>query len=182
MKIGLISDTHGSVEGFLKAFKILKECDLIVHTGDVLYHGPRNPLPPGYNPQKLAEILNEIKIPIIAACGNCDAAIDQLLLKFPLQNNYALIYFNAKKIMALHGHDKPIEEWLKLCRDWKVDFLITGHTHVKTIEKIDDIILINPGSPSLPKDGIPSCGIILEDVVRLYNIDTKEITMEFKLI
>ncbi|MGB9840632.1 phosphodiesterase [Thermovenabulum sp.] len=182
MKIGLISDTHGSAEAFLKAFDIIKDCDLIVHSGDVLYHGPRNPLPAGYDPQRLARLLNECNKPIVAACGNCDADIDQLLLRFPLQNSYALIYTYAKKIVAIHGHDKPLEDWLSLCNDWGVDFLIAGHTHVKTIEKIGNVMLINPGSTSLPKDGIPSCGIILEDVVKLYNIESKEVVLEYKLV
>ena len=44
MKIGVISDTHGSLENTRKALDILKECDTILHLGDVLYHGPRNAL------------------------------------------------------------------------------------------------------------------------------------------
>ena len=44
MKIGVMSDTHGSLTYFEKALDLLKDCDVLFHIGDVLYHGPRNDL------------------------------------------------------------------------------------------------------------------------------------------
>ena len=41
MKIGVMSDTHGSLPYFEKALDLLKDCDVLFHIGDVLYHGPR---------------------------------------------------------------------------------------------------------------------------------------------
>ncbi|NLU43022.1 MAG: phosphodiesterase, partial [Firmicutes bacterium] len=42
MRIGVISDTHGSVTAWRKAYdQVLRSADLIVHAGDLLYHGPR---------------------------------------------------------------------------------------------------------------------------------------------
>ena len=42
MKIGVISDTHGSLAAWKTAYeKYLKDTDLILHCGDVLYHGPQ---------------------------------------------------------------------------------------------------------------------------------------------
>ena len=55
--IGFISDTHGGLDSTLKALDVLSECELIIHLGDVLYHGPRNDLPADYNPRELAEVL-----------------------------------------------------------------------------------------------------------------------------
>ena len=52
MKIGVMSDTHGSLPYLEKALDVLSDCDILLHNGDVLYHGPRNDLPEGYN-QKL---------------------------------------------------------------------------------------------------------------------------------
>ena len=40
MKIGVMSDTHGSLPYFEKALDLLKDCDVLFHIGDVLYHGP----------------------------------------------------------------------------------------------------------------------------------------------
>ena len=80
MKIILISDIHGSVTAFRKSLQFAPSCDLILNAGDVLYHGPRNPIPDGYNPKELAETINELNVPFICAAGNCDAAVDQAVL------------------------------------------------------------------------------------------------------
>ncbi|WP_129408853.1 metallophosphoesterase family protein [Marinitoga lauensis] len=39
MKLGVLSDTHGSLFYFEKALKYLKDVDRIIHLGDYLYHG-----------------------------------------------------------------------------------------------------------------------------------------------
>ena len=69
MKIGVMSDTHGSLLYLEKALDILHECDVILHGGDVLYHGPRNDIPKGYNPKEFISKLNEVGN-IIIAKGN----------------------------------------------------------------------------------------------------------------
>ena len=62
MKIGVISDTHGCRDHWAKAYdKFFKDADLIIHSGDVLYHGPRNPMLEDYNPAELAEKINRDK-------------------------------------------------------------------------------------------------------------------------
>ncbi len=66
MKIGILSDTHGSSLYFDKAMDVLGECDLYLHAGDILYHGPRNDLPEGYNPKALTESLNDMDSIIFA--------------------------------------------------------------------------------------------------------------------
>ena len=88
MKIAIISDTHGSITAFNRAMEVAGPCDFIVHAGDILYHGPRNPLPEGYKPQELANAINALDVPFVAAAGNCDAPIDQALLSVPIQAPY----------------------------------------------------------------------------------------------
>ena len=40
MKIGIISDTHGCLETWQKVFnQYFTDADVIIHAGDVLYHG-----------------------------------------------------------------------------------------------------------------------------------------------
>ena len=83
MKIGIISDTHGCHERFSLAFdKYFKDADMIIHAGDVLYHGPRNPMLSNYNPAKLAEKLNSCSMPVVICRGNCDSEVDQMVLDF----------------------------------------------------------------------------------------------------
>lgn len=90
-KIAVISDTHGSVTAWRKARQIWKGSDMIVHLGDVLYHGPRNPLPEGYMPKELAEEINDSDIPVMIVRGNCDADIDAVMLKWPIANPYLVM-------------------------------------------------------------------------------------------
>ena len=60
MKIFIASDIHGSAyycEKMLDAFR--KEgAQKLLLLGDVLYHGPRNDLPEGYNPKAVISMLN----------------------------------------------------------------------------------------------------------------------------
>lgn len=55
MKVGIISDTHGDTLCWEKALKIFTGCELVLHAGDILNHGPLNPILPTYNPLALAE-------------------------------------------------------------------------------------------------------------------------------
>ena len=68
MKIIVASDLHGS-EYYTRALieeADKRKADKILLLGDLYYHGPRNPLPKGYAPQKVAELLNAKKDIVIA--------------------------------------------------------------------------------------------------------------------
>ena len=45
------------------------------------------------------------------------------------------------------------------------DVLLHGHTHVLRAEEKDGIIILNPGSVSIPKEGNPPTYAIYEDGV-----------------
>ena len=64
MKLMFISDIHGSLFWLERALEKVEEeqPDSLVIVGDFLYHGPRNPLPKGYDPQGVANKLNEYNI------------------------------------------------------------------------------------------------------------------------
>ncbi len=181
MKIGIISDTHGSFAAFLKAIKVMGKCDCIIHAGDILYHGPRNPLPEGYSPKELAEIINEIDMPFIAARGNCDAQIDQTVLSVPIQSPFAFAWIGNVKILVNHGHQHSQNQLLGLTEKWQIDLLVTGHTHIKQLQKINGVILLNPGSCALPKDGIPSAAVLEDSKISLLDIQTGQLIKECDL-
>ena len=88
MKIGIIADTHGNVEGWEQAFALLKDSDYIFHCGDLLYHGPRFEPTPSYNPKALAEAFNVCPVPIIFVKGNGDSEVDALFVQSPIQSPY----------------------------------------------------------------------------------------------
>lgn len=150
-RIGVISDTHGDVAAWEKALEIWGPVDLIVHAGDVLYHGPRNPLVQAYHPPELAERINASQVPVLIARGNCDADVDQLVLEWPLQSQMVLVQTPYIRLIATHGQGMDKAEMVELAKRYRVDIFIFGHTHVPALEKVEGIVLLNPGSPALPK-------------------------------
>ena len=63
MKALIFSDIHGSLNAASRVDELIKKHnpDFILLLGDLLYHGPRNDLPPSYNPKGVIPILNNYK-------------------------------------------------------------------------------------------------------------------------
>ena len=177
MKIGLISDTHGDLAAFEKAYEILKDSDLIMHSGDLFYHGLYNSIKDSYNPLELSKLINKIKKPVIFSRGNCDSEVDQLAVDFNILDPVRIFYLNENIIYLHHGHKKKDEDLIDLSKKFRFNIVVSGHTHIYRAEKKENIIFVNPGSPSLPKDGNPpSIGEIDFDnnAVRIINITSTE--------
>jgi len=163
MKILIASDLHGSVTAFQKVLENEPNCDMVLLLGDYLYHGPRNPLPDGYNPKAMAELINSLSNAVLVK-GNVDASIDEELIKWPMSPLVHLVFCDgiARKdihVLAHHGHN------IEIPKLYKVQMVVSGHTHVKVLEYDPDegVFRLNPGSPSLPKDGVPSYAVMLDD-------------------
>ena len=154
MKLFLVSDIHGSLSALqasLEAFH-REGCSLMVILGDLMYHGPRNPLPDEYRPAEVAALINKYKDRIIAVRGNCDSEVDQMLVEYPMMETYAQIQDGNRRIFLSHGHVFGPEK-LPFLSDG--DVFAYGHTHIPVAEKSGNLYLFNPGSPSLPKNGNP---------------------------
>ncbi|WP_371370939.1 phosphodiesterase [Sporomusa aerivorans] len=173
MKVGIISDTHGCLETWQKVFdKYFADADLIIHAGDVLYHGPRNTIPAEYNPKQLAEVLNLCPVPLLTVCGNCDSEVDSMVLKLPIQSPYTYLLLNGLRIAVTHGHNLTEETRVDMARRLQADIFITGHTHVAELEKKDGIIFLNPGSPGMTKrpDGRGTIAWINDNRIEILDI------------
>lgn len=151
MRFLVLSDLHGSAPAFKDAIQAFnhEQADSFIICGDFLYHGPRNNLPIGYDPKDLVPLLNDYKDKIIAVRGNCDAEVDQMLLQFPLMNDYTMLYNAGRRFFVTHGHLYDEQNLPPLSPG---DVFISGHTHVPVLKKNDDgIIFLNPGSTTIPK-------------------------------
>lgn len=178
MKIGVISDTHGSLSAWEQALAgPLKDVDLILHAGDVLYHGPRNPLPEGYQPATLAEMINSCKIPIMIAQGNCDSEVDQMVLNIPIQSPFFITDQPLGRIFVTHGHRYNPEQVTEHADRYNIDIWISGHTHIPVLEKQTNTIILNPGSCSLPKGEQPhrSVAVISSSQIQLIDLDSNQV-------
>ena len=166
MKYLIASDLHGSSSSasfLVEKFNVLN-CDKLILLGDILYHGPRNDLPLNYNPKQVISLLNPMSDNIIAINGNCDAEVDQMVLKFKLNKSLDLTLNNIEFHLE-HGHH--LDEY-----DNSKYVILYGHTHLKRIEKVGKNIFLNPGSITIPKDGILGSYMLLENnEISLYDIN-----------
>ena len=171
MRFFILSDIHGSASAFAKAMDAFasEKADSLVLCGDYLNHGPRNPIPDGYDPQKLAPMINLMKSKIIGVRGNCDSEVDQMLLEFPCMGDYCVFFSGKRRFFVTHGHLYGDKNFPPLQPG---DVYVTGHTHVPVLEERNGIIYLNPGSPSIPKGGsVPGYAIIDDAGIELKRLD-----------
>ena len=158
MKYLVVSDIHGaldSVEFILNVFEEEK-CDKILLLGDVLYHGPRNDLPNTYFPKKVIELLNPYSDKIICVKGNCEAEVDQMVLKFQILDYYDSV-INGIKTHLEHGHHLDLYHGDSL-------LVLYGHTHIPDNKDSNlGFHLINPGSITIPKNNSSRSYIIWDN-------------------
>ena len=146
------------MEAVLRQYK-LEGADRLVLLGDLLYHGPRNDLPDQYDPKGVTALLNANKNELLCVRGNCDAEVDQMVLEFPIQADYALFDLDGVTAFVTHGHLFNLDA---LPPHETGDLLIHGHTHVLTVQEKDGMNYINPGSAALPKEGNPKSYMVYD--------------------
>lgn len=133
MKILIVSDTHRRNENFMLALERVAPVDMVIHCGDA--EGSEN------------EIYLAARCPLMAVVGNNDFFSD-----LPREREF---YIDQYKIWVTHGHNYYVSagnETLKReARGRGVDIVMYGHTHRPVIDIEDDLITINPGSLSYPR-------------------------------
>lgn len=163
MKIVIASDIHGSFYWCDKLLQFFRRsgAEKLVLLGDLLYHGPRNPFPDGYDTAKVYDALNAVRDKLICVRGNCDSEVDQMVLDFPCLADYALIDAQGKTLFLTHGHlyNADVTPLLKAG-----DILFNGHFHTPCKKVLDGgIIYANCGSVAIPKPTTPNSYLIYEN-------------------
>ena len=174
MKFLIASDIHGSLYYFKKLLENIntENPDKIILLGDILYHGPRNDLPKEYQPKEVIELINKLKSKILCVRGNCDTEVDQMVLDFPVLADYSYIFADGLTIYLSHGHKYNKDNLPPLNKN---DILLTGHTHIPNMEKVNDVLCLNPGSVSIPKENSPHGYMIYENKKFIWkDLDGKE--------
>ena len=140
MRIAVISDTHlpsliRDPDGLGPALgQFLAGADLILHGGDVV------------RPSVLEWC--EQFAPVIVARGNNDDFHDSRMAPRQFLD---IEGWRIGMVHELRPETRPIHALLADALDGeRVDILIGGDTHVERLEHRDGVILLNPGSPTLP--------------------------------
>lgn len=156
MLIGLISDTHipdRMKELPEKVFEAFKDVEMILHAGDV-------------TSQEVIEKLEEIA-PVTAIQGNTDRIVGLDLPKT------TVVEAEELKIGVIHGEVYPradTQQLHYLAKQLDVDILVSGHSHQPKVEKVEDVLLINPGSPTVPR--------LADRTIMILEINKKEVDVE----
>ena len=165
MKLLVISDIHeiktnlGIIKEKYKEFN----CDKLVVLGDLYYNNnPTN----DYDINYVKDFLEEFKDNLICLKGNCDSKIDEMINTFPLIHELGVIPLSNKNIYLTHGHIFNDTNW-----KYQNTILLFGHYHYPFIKEVNNIIFINPGSISLPKNDVASFLLIEDDEFTIYDIN-----------
>lgn len=168
MKFMIASDLHGSAlycRQMLDAFQ-REQADRLLLLGDLLYHGPRNDLPAEYAPKEVIRMLSESSSRIFCVRGNCDTEVDQMVLPFPILADYSILPVGQRLMYVTHGHHfhkaspPPLQPG---------DLLLHGHTHIPAWEPFgSDLLYLNPGSVSIPKNDSPHSYLLLQEQAQGY--------------
>ena len=156
MLIGLISDTHIPDRARILPQNVIdafSDVDLIMHAGDL-------------TSPKVIEELEDIA-PVVAVQGNMDRARG---INLPIAK---VIEAEDLKIGLVHGEVYPradTQQLLYLARELDVDILVSGHSHQPKIEQKEGKLLLNPGSPIVPR--------LADRTVMLLEINNKEVDVE----
>lgn len=136
MKIGIISDTHipkNAKELPSVIFDHFKNVDLILHAGDI-------------TELSVIDELSKITPNIQAVIGNMDPSSNQAVL--PMKK---IINADGVKIGLIHGWGSPTGIKNRLFDEFKndkPDIIVFGHTHQPEKININNVLFINPGSPT----------------------------------
>lgn len=133
MKILIVSDTHRNEDNLIKALENEKSLDLLIHCGDV--EGAEY------------EIEHYAGCKTVFVSGNNDF-FSRLPREVELQ-------VEEYKVWVTHGHNYYVNtnpEYIKTeARVRGIDIVVYGHTHRPFVEKNEDLITINPGSLTYPR-------------------------------
>ena len=142
MKFLIASDIHGSkyyTEKVAERFKA-EQADQLILLGDIYNHGPRNPLPEGYDPMGVASVLNGLAKKLTVVKGNCDSDVDTMISDFEFVSE-AVIFDCGKKIFLQHGDRFCIDNLPKNCGD----AFLYGHYHTGFIRRVGGLVVADVG-------------------------------------
>ena len=128
----LISDTHGTIAYTREIIRRVGAVDAILHMGDV------------EGQQEL--IRSMVDCPVYFVKGNCDYGRDPVDLVLDMEGH---------RIFMTHGHTHGVNwDHTGLSMDARAcgaDIALYGHTHVPVLSYEENLMIINPGSASRPR-------------------------------
>lgn len=171
MKVIIVSDIHGASEKLKIVMDFMKEeqIDKMIILGDIF----NNYYELSVSSKEISQMMWSIPDKLTVVRGNCDSSYDETLIPVGMLDYYETI-INGIRCYFHHGH-------LRTNYNSSIKLYASGHTHVARLEKIDNIIYLNPGSIGRPRDySIGSFAVISTTAITIFDLSLKVIN-EIKL-
>ena len=148
MKILIVSDTHRRNENYFQVIEQLGKLDLVIHCGDT--EGSEYAISEGVGCETLIVM------------GNND-----FFSKLPREIETTI---GKYKVWITHGHNYYVSMNNEIIKEEAVrrgvDIVFYGHSHRPTVEIEKDIIAVNPGSLSYPRQEGKRPSYVVMDIDR----------------
>lgn len=148
MKVLIVSDTHKRNDNFFKVLAQVGPVDMVIHCGDI--EGSE------YTIEAAADC------PVEMVAGNND-----FFSELPMEREFEI---GKYKVMVTHGHHYYVsmgnERLKQEAKSRGIDIVFYGHTHRPDIDLEDDVMVINPGSISYPRQDGRCPSYVLMDIDR----------------
>lgn len=135
MKILIVSDTHRKDDNLKKVLEEVKPIDMFIHLGDA--EGSEQFIPEWLNPECEVQMVR----------GNNDFFSDL--------DREREIRIGQYQVLLTHGHYYNVSLGTETIKreavERKVDMVMFGHTHRPCYDVKDDLVVLNPGSLSFPR-------------------------------
>ena len=135
MRIGVLSDSHGRVQATAQAVRAVLDAgaEMLIHLGD-------------FEDERVIDELVGHNARIVF--GNCDfngAALARYArsVGVAVDDPMGLIEIGSKRIAFTHGH---LPHLIKQALVDEVDYLLHGHTHLLSDDRVGRTRVINPGA------------------------------------
>ena len=143
-RVVVVSDTHKDFATLRKIVERHRQStELFIHLGDV-----------EDDVKKIKALYPDL--PIVGVRGNCDFGSRSKAVD--------IAEVGGARILFCHGHTMLVHSGTEMleqaARDARCNIALFGHTHVSVCKYKDNLYIMNPGSPSQPRDGQRSYGII----------------------
>jgi putative phosphoesterase len=105
--------------------------------------------------------------------SSLDADERRYLLQLPVTHRVTL---GGKRFLMVHATPRdPLDEyllkdketWARRLHKVEADIVCVGHTHLQFNLQVDDVVILNPGSVGLPRDGDPRAAYAIIDDNRI---------------
>ena len=151
MILGVVSDTHNHLSNVEKIIDIFNEKNVgkVIHTGDITQ-------------AKTLSRFSRLNCPLLGVFGNNDLK-EEGLKEVCKENGFVLEHpplikeISRKKIAIFHEPD-DIEDFIQ--NNEGIDLILHGHTHRYRKEKLEGVLIFNPGECAGNLKGRNSIGVV----------------------